>query len=194
MEAQAVPTTATPEKPRTGWLTAAGVLAIIGGIVAILVPAVASVTTALFIGWMLVFSGGYLLIDAFANRDAGRVVLRVLWAALTLFAGIYLVTAPLEGTFTLTVVLGVYFLVIGGARITAALVERGREGAGLVGVSGAASLVVGILVLAELPSSADWALGLLVGIDFVIAGFYLLAAAGAIKRGDPELAPSAPAT
>jgi uncharacterized membrane protein HdeD (DUF308 family) len=42
-------------KARRG-LTIAGVLSLLAGAVAIVVPAVASVATAIFIGWILVFS------------------------------------------------------------------------------------------------------------------------------------------
>lgn len=189
MEASSTQPSETAEKPRTGWLTAAGALAIVGGVVAILVPAIASVTIAIFIGWMLVFSAIYLVIDAFAHRVPGRTFWRLLWAALTLFAGIYLLLAPLEGTVTLTFVLGLYFLIIGAMRLLAWWMARGEEGAGLVALSGAASLLVGILILVELPSSAAWAIGLLVGIDFIFAGFNLIALAQAIKRADPALAP-----
>ena len=193
MEAQAAPPTSeTAEKPHTGWLTAAGILAILGGMVAIAVPAIASVTTAIFIGWMLVFSSIYIAIDAIARRDellGMGTAARVIWALLTLLAGIYLLVAPLDGTLTLTFVLGVYFLAIGIARLVAWFTERDSEGAGMVGFSGVASLIVGVLILGELPSSADWAIGLLVGIDFIFAGFYLLALAAAIRAADPRLAP-----
>jgi uncharacterized membrane protein HdeD (DUF308 family) len=37
--------------------------------------------------------------------------------------------------------------------------------------------VIGILVLAKLPSSADWAIGLLVGIDLIFAGWTLTSVA-----------------
>ena len=193
MEAQAARPTETADKPRTGWLTAAGVLAVIGGVVAILVPAVASVTIAIFIGWLLVFSAISIVIDAFAHRIPGRTIWRLIWAALTLFAGIYLLLAPLEGTVTLTFVLGLYFLIMGAMRVMAWWMARGEEGAGLVAVSGVASLLIGILILVELPSSADWAIGLLVGIDFIFFGFNVIALAQAIKRGEPDLAPR-PAT
>lgn len=160
---------------RRSWkgLMAAGVLAIFVGCVAILVPAVASVGTAIFIGWILVVAGGFLAAAAFTARSIGTVFLRLLWALLTLLVGLWLVIEPRHGTLTLTLVLGVYFLFMGVTRTAVAFASRGREGAGLVGLSGIAGLLVGILILAELPSSADWAIGLLVGIDLIFAGWTL---------------------
>jgi uncharacterized membrane protein HdeD (DUF308 family) len=167
------------------WLMISGVLAIIAGIVAILVPVVASVTVAIFIGWMLLFGAVALLIDAFAVREVGRMLLRLLLALLAGAAGIALLLAPLRGTYTLTVLLVLWFALTGVLRIAAAVAERGTPGAGWTGANGVITLLLAILIGAELPSSADWAIGLLVGIDFLFFGFAALTAAGAVKRAQP---------
>ena len=162
-----------------GWkgLMVAGVLAILVGCAAILVPAVASVATAIFIGWILIIAGVFLVAGAFGQRSAGRLVWRLFWAVLTIIAGIYLVTAPLDGTFTLTVVLGIYFFLMGLTRVFVAFAGRGEPGAGLVGISGIAAVAVGALILAKLPESSDWAVGLLVGIDLIFAGWAMTSTA-----------------
>ena len=154
-----------------------GVIAIVVGCICILVPAVASVGTAIFIGWILIVAGAFLVAGAFAAVSIGSVVLRLLWAFLTVIVGIWLVVEPHNGTLTLTFVLGVYFLFMGVTRIAVAFSSRGQQGAGLVGLSGFAGLLIGILVLAEFPSSADWAIGLLVGIDLIFAGWTLVSVA-----------------
>jgi uncharacterized membrane protein HdeD (DUF308 family) len=158
-------------------LMAVGVLAILIGCVAILVPAVASVGTAIFIGWILVIAGTFLVAGAFAAQTIGSVVLRLLWAFLTVIVGLWLIIEPHNGTLTLTLVLGIYFLFMGVTRIAVAFAARGQQGAGLVGLSGFAGLLIGILVLVEFPSSADWAIGLLVGIDLIFAGWTLVSVA-----------------
>jgi uncharacterized membrane protein HdeD (DUF308 family) len=164
---------------RRSWkgLMAVGVLAILTGCVAILVPAVASVGTAIFIGWILVVASGFLVAAAFTARSIGTVLLRLLWALLTFVVGLWLVIEPHNGTLTLTLVLGIYFLFMGLTRTAVAFAARGQQGAGLVGLSGIAGLLVGILILVELPSSADWAIGLLVGIDLIFAGWTLTSVA-----------------
>lgn len=158
-------------------LMAVGVLAIFIGCVAILVPAVASVGTAIFIGWILVIAGAFLVAGAFMAHSIGSVILRLIWALLTVIVGLWLIVEPHNGTLTLTLVLGIYFLFMGLTRIAVAFAARGQEGAGLVGLSGVAGLLVGILVLAKFPSSADWAIGLLVGIDLIFAGWTLTSVA-----------------
>jgi len=156
---------------------AIGVVAIFVGCIAILVPAVASVGTAIFIGWVLLIVGGFLIAAAFSAHSIGTLVLRLVWALLTVIVGIWLIVEPHNGTLTLTVVLGIYFLFMGLTRISVAVIARGQPNAGLVGLSGVAGLAIGILVLAKLPSSADWAIGLLVGIDLIFAGWTLTSVA-----------------
>lgn len=162
-----------------GWKTvmAVGVLAILTGCFAILVPAVASVGTAIFIGWVLIFIGAVLVAGAFTAHSIGTVLWRLLWALLTVLVGFWLVIEPDNGTLTLTLVLGIYFVVMGTSRLAVAFAARGKQNAGLLGLSGIAGLLVGILILAELPSSADWAIGLLVGIDLIFAGWTLTSVA-----------------
>ena len=94
-----------------------------------------------------------------------------------MLVGVYLIAEPHNGTLTLTLVLGIYLLFMGLTRIAVAFSARGRQNAGLVGLSGVAGLLIGILVLAKFPSSADWAIGLLVGIDLIFAGWTLTSVA-----------------
>lgn len=155
-------------------LMAIGVVAILVGCVAILVPAVASVGTAIFIGWILMIVGAFLVAGAFMAYSIGSVLLRLLWALLTIAVGFWLVIEPHHGTLTLTLILGLYFLFMGITRIAVAFASRGQQNAGLLGLSGVAGLLIGILVLAKFPSSADWAIGLLVGIDLIFAGWTLV--------------------
>ena len=169
------------------WLMVSGVLAVIAGVVAIVVPAVAAVTVAIFIGWMLLLGSIALLIDAFAVRDPGRMILHLLLAIVAGAAGLSLLLAPLEGTYTLTVLLVMWFAITGVMRIAMAVAERGAPGAGFMGMNGVVTLLLAILIGAELPSSADWAIGLIVGIDFLFYGFGAIAAASALKRGDVSL-------
>lgn len=151
------------------FLAITGVLALIGGIVAFLVPAIASVATATFIGWVLLFGGVAGIFGAFGG-GAGAALLRLLVAALTIAAGLYLLVAPLEGVFTLTVMLVIWFVAIGFARIAGGLAALGTPGAGLTIANGAISVLLGILIGNELPESSDWAIGLLVGIDLLFYG------------------------
>jgi uncharacterized membrane protein HdeD (DUF308 family) len=154
-----------------------GVAAIVLGCIAILVPAVASVGTAIFIGWVLLVVGAFMVAAAFSAHWVGTLLWRMLWAVLTVIVGLWLIVEPHNGTLTLTLVLGLYFLFMGLTRIAIAFIARGQPNAGWLGLSGVAGLLIGILVLAKFPSSADWAIGLLVGIDLIFAGWTLTSVA-----------------
>jgi uncharacterized membrane protein HdeD (DUF308 family) len=173
-----------------------GVIAIVLGCIAILVPAVASVGTAIFIGWLLLVVGGFMVAAAFSAHSVGTLILRLIWAALTAIVGLWLIIEPHNGTLTLTLVLGIYFLFMGVTRVAAAFVNRGQPNAGLLGLSGVCGLIIGILVLAKWPDSADWAIGLLVGIDLIFAGWTLCSVALVGKdlsrggSGPPPLRPA----
>jgi uncharacterized membrane protein HdeD (DUF308 family) len=164
---------------RRGWkeLMTVGVLAIFLGCLAILVPAVAAVGTAIFIGCILVVAGMFLVAAAFTARSVGGLIVRLIWALLTVAVGVWLLAEPHHGAVGLTLLLGIYFLLMGVTRIGFAFAGRGQPGAGWVGLSGFLGLLIGILVLAKFPSSADWAIGLLVGIDLIFAGWTLTSVA-----------------
>jgi uncharacterized membrane protein HdeD (DUF308 family) len=164
------------------FLLVSGILAIITGFVAIVVPAIFSVATAILVGILLLILAGLLIGFAFAADGGWQVALRLGLAILAAIAGVYLLAAPLKGTFTLTVILAAWFFATGIMRLFTAYQMRGEQGAGLVGFNGAVTLILGLLIAVSLPSSADWAIGLLVGIDFLFYGVTAITLAGAAKR------------
>jgi uncharacterized membrane protein HdeD (DUF308 family) len=95
---------------------------------------------------------------------------------------VYLLVAPLNGTVTLTFVLAIYFIVAGVARVGIGWIGRGMQNAGLLMFNGAISVLVGLLIALNLPSSASWAIGLLVGIDFLFNGISIIAVALAARH------------
>jgi uncharacterized membrane protein HdeD (DUF308 family) len=166
--------------------TAVGALLILLGAVAVLAPVIASWGVAVTIGWTLVVGALFLFGTALCHREGVRVVTRLLWAAATLIAGLYLLIAPDQGTRTLTLVLVVYFITTGGFRLLVASREQGEPTAGWLAANGVFSLVLGLFILLGFPSSAEWAIGLLVGIDFIFTGWVLLMIATAGKYLNSE--------
>jgi len=169
-----------------GLYLGAGILLMLLGAVAILIPAVASWGVTIFIGWILLFGAVFLFGTAFGHRDGARLVIRLLWAAATLIAGLYLLIDPGQGTQTLTLVLVIYFLAMGAFRLLVALQERGESGAGWLALNGLVSLLIGLFIGLDFPSSADWAIGLLVGIDFIFTGWVLIMISMAGKQSTRE--------
>jgi uncharacterized membrane protein HdeD (DUF308 family) len=172
-----------PEELRRArrWLLISGILSLIAGALAIAVPAAASVTIAIFIGWILVVAGVMMGIHAASERDRGDMALRMLNAVLALAIGVYILVAPLSGTLTLTFLLAAWFLASGALLLILAFRERALPGAWLAGLNGVVSLILGLLIAVDLPSSANWAIGLLVGINLLFWGVRALVGASLIK-------------
>ena len=82
-------------KARTS-LVVTGILALLGGAAAIVIPPIATLTIALFVGWILVYSGVVMGIHAWAQRGAGHAGERALMALLTFAVGAYMVLFPVE--------------------------------------------------------------------------------------------------
>jgi uncharacterized membrane protein HdeD (DUF308 family) len=100
-------------------------------------------------------------------------------AVLGIVVGAVLLASPLTGAFSLTLVLVAFFLVEGAVSIMFAL-DHKRELSGQWGwmlVSGIIDLGLAIMIFAGLPSTAAWAVGLLVGINMIFGGSALIAMA-----------------
>jgi uncharacterized membrane protein HdeD (DUF308 family) len=169
------------------WLIAVGILALIAGAVAIIVPIAASVTMTLFIGWLLMFWGVVGVVQAL-RAPATRSVKawRLLNAVLAFAVGFYLVVLPLSGTITLTFLLSVWFFGTGVLALISAWQRRGSDGVALTVIDGVLSLILGILIAVSLPSSAAWAIGLLVGFYMLWWGTGALVTASLAKRLMPD--------
>jgi len=157
-----------------GAVKGVGILLMVLGAVAILVPALASWGVTIFIGWILIFGSVFLFASAFSYRRGSSLLVGIIWAVLALAAGLYLLIDPGQGTKTLTLILMIYFLVSGVFKIAVAVAGRGEPGIGWLAVNGVLSVIIGLIILADMPDAADWAIGLLVGIDFIFAGWGLI--------------------
>jgi uncharacterized membrane protein HdeD (DUF308 family) len=157
-------------------LLAIGVLCDLAGVYSIFVPIVASISVAVLVGWVLLFAGVVQFGHAL-RRDptwSWDTAWQLLVSVLTIVAGAWILIAPLSGAITLTVVLVVWFWVLGVTRLLAWWRMRSVERSWMIGLNGALSLVLGVLIWADLPSSATWAIGLLVGIELLFAGSVLI--------------------
>src|SRR5215475_3005902 len=161
-----------------------GILLVILGIAAMLVPAFASLAVTIFLGWMFLISGiGGLIVTWWARHMPGF-WWSLISAALAVLAGGILLARPVQGVLTLTIVVGAFFLAEGVATIMYALEHR-RELSGRWSwllVAGILDLLVSFIIIAGLPGSAEWALGLLVGINLLFGGASLIGMALAARN------------
>jgi uncharacterized membrane protein HdeD (DUF308 family) len=163
-----------------------GILFVILGLAAIIVPAVASLAITIFLAWLFLVSGAFGLAMTIWERHMPGFWWSLLSALLALGAGIALLVRPVQGTLTLTIIVGAYFLAEGVFTIMYALAHRRdlSERWGWLLASGVVDLILAGLIIAGLPGSAVWAIGLLVGIDMLFGGASLISMALAARDAD----------
>ncbi|HEX5211469.1 MAG TPA: HdeD family acid-resistance protein [Pseudolabrys sp.] len=155
---------------------AEGIALVVLGFIAILVPPIATLAVTIVLGWLFLISGVIGLYTTFMMRHAPGFWWSLISAALGVLVGGILLARPIGGALSLTLVLIAFFVIEGAASIMFALEHR-RELSGRWGwmlVSGIIDLILAAFVLAGLPSTAAWAIGLLVGINMVFGGSALI--------------------
>jgi len=161
-----------------------GILLVILGIAAVIVPPLASLAVTIFLGWMFLVSGIGGLILTFWARQMPGFWWSLISAALAVGAGIILLARPVQGTLTLTIVVGAYFLAEGVTTIMYALEHRRElsERWSWMLVAGLMDILVAAIIIAGLPGSALWAVGLLAGINLLFGGAALIGMALAARK------------
>lgn len=153
-----------------GWFVFLGVLLIIAGVAAILFPPAGSLAVEVWVGAIFVLAGIAQLAHAFAVRRWSGVAWSVLLGLLYLGAGVILLAYPIAGVVTLTVFLAAVLLIDGLFRTIMAIGIRPRRRWGWLLASGIASIVLAVLIWLQLPSSASWVLGVLLGVNLIFSG------------------------
>src|SRR5207253_5114370 len=161
-----------------------GILLVVLGLAAMIVPPLASLAVTIFLGWMFLISGIAGLALTFWARQMPGFWWSLFSAVLAIGAGIILLAQPVQGTLTLTIVVGAYFLAEGLATIMYALEHRKElsERWGWLLTAGLMDILIAAIIVAGLPGSALWALGLLVGINMLFGGATLIGMALAARN------------
>jgi uncharacterized membrane protein HdeD (DUF308 family) len=176
--------TATLRKHSTMFV-AYGVIMIALGLFSIAAPNLATLAVELMVGWLLLLGGAFGL---FAVISGGASAPGFWWNLLTsivyVLAGLALLTRPMAGIITLTIILAAYLLAGGVSRIILALGYRAQiPGAwSWVLISGLVDIALAFIIMSGLPGTATWVLGLMVGINLAMMGFSILMIALAVRR------------
>jgi uncharacterized membrane protein HdeD (DUF308 family) len=162
-----------------------GIVLVVLGLAAMIVPPLASLAVTIVLGWLFLFSGAAGLVVTFWARKMPGFWWSLFSAALAVAAGIVVLAKPVQGTLTLTIVVGAYFLAEGVATIMYALEHKKElsERWGWLLTAGIMDILVAGFIIAGLPGSALWALGLLVGINMLFGGATLIGMALAARKG-----------
>ncbi len=152
------------------WSIVWGVLLIIFGMLAIGSPMVAAVAVNVVIAWLIILAGVVHLILAFHAHGAGSLIWKLLVGIAYLFFGAYLIMHPVLGVASLTLILASLFLIEGILNIILFFKMRSLGGSSWVLVDGVVTLLLGLMIYLQWPSSSAWAIGTLVGVSMIISG------------------------
>ena len=156
-----------------------GLALIVLGMLAVVVPPLASRAVAVFVGWLFLVGGGFGLVMTLMRRHVPGFWWSLVSAVLAIVVGGLLIRWPVGGVLSLTLVLTIFFIVDGVASVMLAI-EHQRHASGGWGwllASGILDLALAGFIFWGLPGTAAWAIGLIVGIDFIFGGSSLVVVA-----------------
>jgi uncharacterized membrane protein HdeD (DUF308 family) len=166
----------------SGWFIALGVAYIISGIVALIMPFLASVAVALVIGWVFLFVGIVTLIQAWRVASWGGVIWQVIVGLIILAGGVAAVIDPIAAAVGLALLVGIMFLAKGIAQIALGFNLRPSAAWGWIVAAGILAVLVGLIVIFNWPFSGTWVLGTFAGISLIFSGWSYIMMAMAARR------------
>lgn len=173
-------------------LIVGGILSMLG-VLAIAFPFATGIGVEIALGALFIVGGIAQGVHAFGTRGWTGFLGEAALGALYLVAGLAILSNPVLGLTTLTLLMGAFFLADGLIELYMGL--RVRPETNWVGlmVSGVLSLALAGLILVGWPATAAWAIGLLVGVNLLTTGIALAAVAmGARRMGRTEARPTTP--
>jgi len=151
-----------------------GILFLVLGLIAIIVPVVFTFGFELFIGWLLLIGGAMQGWRAIKTRHSPGFWASLAAAILAIIVGVLLIARPMEGVITLTILLTLFFLIEGISKIFMAFSMREYANWGWLLFSGLLALAMAAIIYFGWPGTAMWVLGLLVGINMLFFGYSLI--------------------
>ena len=162
-----------------------GTLLALLGLVALFTPFVTGIALSVLLGGVLVVGALVHVAAAFSAGSFRRVVWQVLLGVVYGVAGISIMTNPVLGLTTITLLVIAFFAVEGLVELVWAV--AGGAGSRLwLALSGVVSLLLAALLFAGLPTTALWAVGVLFGVNLLVTGVSLIMHG----RSQQDVAPS----
>ncbi|WP_135854238.1 HdeD family acid-resistance protein [Halorussus salinus] len=168
--------------------TVGGIVIAVLGLFAVVFPFFTGLSLSILLGALLVVGALVHAAHAFSAGSLGNFVWQVLLAGLYAVAGISFMANPVVGLATLTVLAIGFFLADGVVELVWGFQSRGEPGSKWLLASGAISLLFGGLLWTGFPTTAFWAVGVLLGVNLLATGVSLIVVGrGAGAASDPEV-------
>jgi len=158
------------------------IVVIILGFLAIALPLATSLGVVVVVAWLILLAGAFQLIHAFQSKGVGSTLWKIVVAVLYLVVGIYFLMNPVLAVAGFTLALAVFFVVEGVMDLIIYFQSRKAGGSGWILFNGVVTLILGIMVWRQWPSSSGWLIGTLVGISMIMTGTTRLMLSLAARR------------
>lgn len=163
-----------------GWFFALGLVLILLGVLALSSTHFITDIYVQFLGVLLLIGGVLQIVYAFWAQKWSGFFLSLLAGILYTVVGILFITKPTVSAMTLTLLLSVIFLAGGAFRIVGALMMQFEQW-GWALFSGIIKFLLGFLILIGWPETGLWVLGLFIGIDLIVYGWFWVVLSLAIR-------------
>ncbi len=166
-----------------------GVSLICLGALALASPLLAAVAVNALIGWLIILAGVVHLVVAFHSREAGSVIWRLLVGLAYVGFGGYVIARPALGVASLTLLLASLFLVEGIFDIVQFFRAPSAQRSSWFLLDGVVTLLLGLMIYMQWPSSSAWAIGTLVGVSLIFSGVTRVMVSLAVRKAADTVAP-----
>lgn len=153
-----------------GWIVALGAVYLVAGFVALGSVVMATVASVIVVGAMMIVAGVTEVIGAFQMKSWGKFLIWALLGVLYVVAGFLTFENPLFAAVLLTLFLGASLIASGAVRLFLAFSMKRESPWVWVALSGAITLLLGLLIVTRWPVNSVYILGLFLGFDLIMAG------------------------
>jgi len=178
----------------SSWSIAIGILILIAGIIAAMIPMVAALAASLAFAWIAMFIGVLQLIHAYHMRTEKGSAWRILTGLLNIAVAVVFFWKPLAGVVALALLLAGLVTAIGIIEIMSARQRRPQPGWGWMLALGIVSVVLGILIALGWPQDSFLLLGLYVAVSMMSGGIWRIALGIGIRKANTSLPAAGGAT
>ncbi|MGC0398674.1 uncharacterized membrane protein HdeD (DUF308 family) [Streptomyces sp. SAI-126] len=155
------------------WILGSAIATLVPGVLVLVWPDETLHVLAVLIGLYLLVTGAFRFVSVFARRAPGERLLGLITAVLYVVAGVLCLRNPLQTIATLSLIVGVVWLVSGILTLYTAITAEDLPHRAFVLGAAVIGIVAGIVVLA-LPAESARALTRLLGLWLVLLGLFEL--------------------
>ena len=152
------------------WYLIQGGLLIAAGVLAIIYPVISSAAVIVLLGWLLIISGIVQGLSLIGARHVPHFWLQLISVILAVLIGCLFLRDPAQGMMTIALLLIVFFMIEGISKVVFALTIRPFPNWGWVLASGLVGILLALILWANLPVTALWLVGVLLGINLISVG------------------------